>query len=469
MTQNSSPRVRFAPSPTGNLHVGGARTALVNWLFARKSGGTFILRIEDTDAERSKPELTEGILRGMRWLGIDWDEGPLHQSARVADHRAAAQKLLAEGKAYLCFCSKEELDARRAASGRAEAWRYDQACRELNSAEVADLKGKGKSSVVRFKVDEGETAWDDLVHERVAFNHKELEDFVLLRSDRTPVYMISVVCDDIFSRVTHVLRGDDHISNTPKQILLYRALGAPVPTFGHLPLIFGADKKKLSKRHGATLVSDYAELGILAESLFAFLAQLGLSYGDEVKALSAKEMVDGFSLDNLKRSASIFDLAKLQHLNATNLSGLPASRIAEEVAPRVRALGLEPGGDARYAAALDLMRTRARDLNELAAFLRPFLTTDFPIDEKAAAKAGTPEAKALLRDFLPELEKCAWEPAPLEAALRAFTDARGKKAADLIHPIRLALLGMGVSPGLFDVLIAMGREPSLERVRRFVG
>ncbi len=449
--------------------MGGARTALVNWLIARKQGGVFVLRIEDTDLERSKPELTQGILDGMKWLGIDWDEGPLLQSDRVPAHRELAEQLLQSGNAYRCFCSKEELDERRKSSGKGVAWKYDGACRELNRAEIAHFESQGKTSVVRFKVPEGETAWEDLVHGRVAVQNREIDDFILLRTGGQPVYMIAVVADDIFSRITHVFRGDDHISNTPKQILLYQALNAPVPAFGHLPLILGPDKKRLSKRHGATSVTEYAAMGILPESLFAFLAQLGISYGDEIRPLSQRELIDGFDFSSLKKSASVFDLAKLAHLNAQNIGLAPIARLQELLASRMQGAGIIPA-EPRYSTALALMRTRARDLNDLINFLRPFFNFDFPYEEVSYKKLATPECKALLEKFLPRLEAAQpFDAVTLEAALRECTDQAGVKAAALIHPLRLALLGVPVSPGIFEVIVAMGRTESIERIKRFMG
>ena len=467
------PRVRFAPSPTGYLHVGGARTALVNWLLAKKFGGVMVLRIEDTDEARSKPELTQAILDGLNWLSISWDEGPLTQSDRFGEHRKMALQLLDADKAYRCFCTKEELDQRRAASGRAEAWRYDGACRDLNNAELAaQLKERGQF-IIRFRVPEGETAWDDLVHGRITVKNSEIDDFVLLRAGTpekpgTPVYMISVVSDDIFSRITLVLRGDDHISNTPKQLLLYEAAGETVPRFGHLPLILGVDKKRLSKRHGATAVTEYEAMGLLPESLFAFLAQLGLSYGEEVGALTAGELVAGFSLENLKKSASVFDLAKLAHLNAQFIGRLPLERLREALAPRLVAANIAAAGP-RYEAALALMRTRARDLNDLVNYMRPFFSLKFPLDEAAFAKHCNPELKPLLEKLADEIFVCEpFDAATLESKLRTLADGAGVKAAALIHPLRLALLGTPVSPGVFEVAIAMGREDSVTRLRNFI-
>jgi glutamyl-tRNA synthetase len=469
-TELSHPRVRFAPSPTGYLHVGGARTALVNWLLAKKFGGTMVLRIEDTDEARSKPELTQAILDGLQWLSITWDEGPLTQSDRFGEHRKMALQLLDAEKAYRCFCTKEELDQRRKASGRAEAWRYDGACRDLNRAEIAAQIAERGQFVIRFKVPDGETAWDDLVHGRIAVKNAEVDDFILLRTGTadmpgTPVYMISVVSDDIFSRITLVLRGDDHISNTPKQILLYEAAGETVPRFGHLPLILGADKKRLSKRHGATAVTEYEAMGLLPESLFAFLAQLGLSYGEEVAALTAAELVAGFSLDNLKKSASVFDLPKLAHLNAQFIGRLPLERLREALAPRLAAAGIAAAGT-RYEAALALMRTRARDLNDLVNYMRPFFSEEFPLDEAALARHCKPELKPLLEKLTEELAACEpFDAVTLEGKLRALADGAQIKAAALIHPLRLALLGTPVSPGVFEVAIAMGRDESVSRMR----
>ncbi len=321
-TTPSAPRVRFAPSPTGYLHVGGARTALFNWLFARHFGGTFILRIEDTDFERSSEAMVDGILEGMRWIGLDWDEGPFFQSQRLPLYQATAEKLIAAGHAYSCFCTKEELEKRRAeatAAGRPPM--YDRRCRSLDRAESERRRQNGQSAAVRFAVPDGSTSWDDAVFGKVEFANAELEDFVLLRSDGIPTYHLSVVADDIDMRLTHIIRGADHISNTPKQILQYRALGADLPTFAHVPLILGPDKTRLSKRHGATSVIAYKDMGIVPEAFRNFLALLGWSPDSrnpqhkDRELFSSSELIRLFSLDGISKSNAVFDNDKLAWFN----------------------------------------------------------------------------------------------------------------------------------------------------------
>ncbi|HYW06951.1 MAG TPA: glutamate--tRNA ligase, partial [Longimicrobium sp.] len=300
-------RVRFAPSPTGYLHVGGARTALFNWLLARRHGGVFVLRIEDTDRERSSGEMTQAILDGMRWLGLHWDEGPFHQADGVDRHRADAYAMLERGAAYRCFCAREELDARRAeAEARGDGFRYDRRCLRIPPEESA-ARAAAEPFTLRFRVPEGTTEWDDSVHGETRFSNEDLEDFIILRTDGTPIYNLAVVSDDVDMRITHVIRGDDHISNTPKQILLYEAMGADVPMFAHLPMILGSDGKRLSKRHGATAVGEYEDQGILPEALNNFLALLGWSPGNDLEVMSMMDMVERFSLDRINKKSSVFD------------------------------------------------------------------------------------------------------------------------------------------------------------------
>src|SRR5437899_2231381 len=315
-----APRVRFAPSPTGYLHIGGARTALFNWLYARRHGGVFVVRIEETDVERSAAEMVEGILDGLRWLGLDWDEGPriggsygpYFQSERLDRYRAMAQQLVDAGHAYYCYCTSEELEAKRAAAERAgSTWRYDRTCCRLAAADIAARESARTLRAIRFHVPEGATAFDDLVHGRIEFDAANIEDFVLLRSDGHPTYQLSVVADDVEMAITHVVRGDDHISNTPKQILLYRAVSAELPQFAHVPLILGPDKKRLSKRHGATSVMEYARQGILSEAMVNFLALLGWSPGSDREVFSRDELVAAFSLEGIGGGSAGFHPEKL--------------------------------------------------------------------------------------------------------------------------------------------------------------
>ena len=329
-----SVRVRFAPSPTGYLHVGGARTALFNWLFARGRAGTFILRIEDTDVERSRVEMTAAILDGMKWLGLEWDEGPYYQSQRRDLHRSTVRELRDRGKAYPCFCDPAELQSRRhEAEKSGQTWRYDRTCLRLTAEEARTRSAAGETPCTRFQVPEGVTSWDNRVHGLTSFSNDTLEDFVLARSDGTPTYHLSVVSDDIDMGITDVIRGDDHISNTPKQILLYRALGKEPPAFAHLPLILGPDKKRLSKRHGAVAVTEYREAGFLPEALFNFLALLGWSPGDDREYLPRQELVRLFSFEGVGKKGAVFDEQKLEWLNGQYINALPAGAIREAIRP----------------------------------------------------------------------------------------------------------------------------------------
>ncbi len=473
MASDAAIRVRFAPSPTGYLHVGGARTALFNWLFARRHGGAFILRIEDTDRERSSDAMTRVILDGMRWLGLDWDEGPLHQADGLERHRAEALRLLEAGAAYRCFCTPEAIEARRAAAGIApEAFRYDRHCRLHVTPEAAARRAAaGEAFTVRFHVPEGESVWDDAVHGEIRFANAELEDFIVLRSDGTPIYNLAVVSDDVAMRVTHVIRGDDHISNTPKQILLYRALGYPVPIFGHVPVILGEDGRKLSKRHGAAAVSEYREEGILPWALVNFLALLGWSPGDDEEIFDVAELIARFGLGAINKKSAVFDPQKLEWLNGQHMSRTPAERLEPLVAPRIVAAGLADAEELRRRRAwflhlIDLLKVRARRLDDFVPQARAYFPGPVDYDEDAVRKhwkdAGAVASRlAALRDRFARVEP--WGEAALEAALRGLADELGVGAGKLIHPLRVALTGAAVSPGIFEVLAAVG--PVVTRAR----
>lgn len=471
-------RVRFAPSPTGYLHVGGARTALFNWLFARHHGGTFVLRIEDTDRERSSDVMTQAILDGMEWLGLDWDEGPYHQADGVERHRRDVLRLVEAGAAYRCFCTSEALDtmrarAREAGAPAGAAFREDHACRLVVSDEEADERAEaGQPFTVRFRVPEGTTAWDDAVHGRLAFDNAEIDDFVLLRSDGTPVYNMAVVSDDADMRITHVIRGDDHISNTPKQILIYRALGYDVPTFGHVPMILGSDGKRLSKRHGATAIGEYRERGLLPWALVNFLALLGWSPGSDEEIFDTDELVERFTLERVSKKSAVFDHEKLEWLNGRHLNRTPVERVEPLVTERLVAAGLA-NADALaerrdwYLRLIDLLKSRARDLDDFVFQARPYLLETVEYEQKAVKKHWKRPAEvrtrlAALRDRYATVS--SWDEETLEDELRALADELGVGAGKLIHPLRVSLTGMAVSPGIFDVLVAMGRDLTLRRI-----
>jgi glutamyl-tRNA synthetase len=468
-----APRVRFAPSPTGYLHVGGARTALFNWLIARKLGGVFVLRIEDTDVERSSDDMVEGILDGLRWLGLDWDEGPkidgpygpYFQSQRFERYRAMAVDLVARGHAYDGDGTPETLKAKRdAAEAAGSGWRYDRACCALTAGEIAAHERAGTARAIRFRVPGGTTAFDDLVHGPIEFDGANIEDFVLLRSDGHPTYQLSVVSDDVEMKITHVVRGDDHISNTPKQILLYRALGAEVPRFAHVPLILGQDKKRLSKRHGATSVSEYARQGYLPEAMFNFLALLGWSPGDDREIMTRDELVAAFSLEAISGGNAVFNSDKLDWFNQQHLVRLAPDELARRLKPWLEQRGVWSDdylGD-RHAwlfAVLELLKPRAKRLDEFVTLGWFFWSDAIEYDPAAVDKhLRAPDMDghlSALEAGLSGLE--SFDPASLEAALRATAEVRGVKAASLIHAVRVVVTGKTVSPGLFDVLSLLGR------------
>ena len=480
MTNANKPRLRFAPSPTGYLHVGGARTALFNWLYAKKFGGEFLLRIEDTDKARSTDESTRAIFEGMEWLGLNWDDGVVYQGANLPRHQADAKRLLESGAAYRCFCTPAQLDERRReAESRKEAFKYDRRCDRLSVDEVAGRVAAGEPYVIRFRVPEGTTEWDDLVHETIAFPNKDIDDFVILRSDGTPIYNLAVVSDDIAMGITIVMRGDDHISNTPKQIQLYRALGAPLPTFAHLPMIHGLDGKKLSKRHGATAVGDYQHYGLLPGAMLNFLALLGWSPGGDREVMTLSEMVELFSVDGLQKKAAIFDPKKLEWMNGQHLNLMTSAELVARVAPAMEAAGLATVAELEqrrdwFVALLDLLKVRARTMDDIVRQAVPYFRDTITYDPDSVAKtwkdrAATADILARIRQALEETT--TWETGPLEESLRVLAEqlGLGEKAGKLFQPLRVALTGLMASPGIFDVLLMLGRDRSLSRIDAAVG
>jgi glutamyl-tRNA synthetase len=475
-----SARLRFAPSPTGYLHVGGARTALFNWLHVRQTGGSFILRIEDTDTERSSDEMVQGILDGLRWLGIDWDEGPgvggphepYFQSQRLDRHRALAASLVEKGAAYRCFCTPDEIKSRRElgeASG--QGWKYDRVCLALSPGDVRARVEAGAAHAIRFLVPEGTTEFQDSVHGRIAFANADIEDFVLLRSDGYPTYHLSVVSDDAEMHVTQVVRGDDHISNTPKHVLIFGAMGVAPPAFAHVPLILGTDKKRLSKRHGATSVMEYERQGILPEALFNFLALLGWSPGNDREIFDKGDLIEAFSLGGISGGNAVFNPEKLEWFNQQHIQRLPAEEIARRIEPLLREHGAWRdgfAGDERtwLLSLIELLKPRAKRLQDFA-LETPYLFSDaIDFDAAAVAKHLAEPAGAMLADLAEAL--AAVEPfdrATLEVASRAFADARGVKFGAIVHPARVALTGRAVSPGLFEIMELLGRDRTLERLR----
>ncbi len=477
MSDTPRPRVRFAPSPTGYLHVGGARTALFNWLFARHTGGTLILRIEDTDFERSSEAMVEGILEGMRWLGLNWDEGPFYQSQRLDLYRATADRLLQSGHAYPCFCTKEELEQRRkdaATAGKPSM--YDRRCSRIAPVDAAARRAAGEPAAIRFRVPEGGiTAFDDAVVGRVEFANSELEDFVLLRSDGIPTYHLSVVADDLDMRLTHIIRGADHISNTPKQVLQYQALGAPLPIFAHVPLILGPDKTRLSKRHGATSVISYKEMGIVPEAFRNFLALLGWTPGAAGKdadgrdreLFGSEELIQLFSLDGISKSNAVFDNDKLAWFNTEWIRRYSARDLLPLIEVEWKTAALSPTrSQADVLSAIELLKPRARNLTDFAVAFRAYFSDDFQYDSAAVAKFLKEPATRELLVTLGQRYDTADEftEASSEAALRSFAEEKGLKPGVLINGARVALTGQAVAPSLFAVMLALGRERVVRRL-----
>jgi len=418
-------RVRFAPSPTGYLHVGGARTALFNWLYARHVGGKMLLRIEDTDKARSTDEHTRVILDGLTWLGLNWDEEPVFQGARLARHQEVADRLLAEGKAHV------------------------------------------EEGAIRFRLPAGEIAWDDAVHGRISFQGEDIKDFVILRSDRTPIYNFAVVVDDIDMQITHVLRGDDHISNTPKQIALYRALGAPLPVFGHVPMINGPDGKKLSKRHGATAVGDYQHMGILPAAMRNFLALLGWSPGGDREIMTQDEMIQLFSFEGIQQKAAIFDMTKLEWMNVQYLSATPAEALYPLVSPHLAQYGVRGDREA-ILRTIAAVKTRSRTTLDVARQVAVRLDAKhLQLDEKAKKEIAKDPAgyKASLEASFAALSGTEWTTTALEQRLRALAEERGVAAGKIFQPIRIALSGGTVSEPVNELLYVVGKEAALKRLR----
>jgi glutamyl-tRNA synthetase len=463
-------RVRFAPSPTGHLHIGGARTALFNWLFARGRGGTFVLRIEDTDRSRSTEEYIESILDGMRWLGLDWDEGPYRQTERFDRYREHIERLLLEGKAYRCYCTAEELEERRKkALAEGRPVKYDRRCLDLKEA----LPGRAAS--VRFKMPTlGNVVVEDMIKGNITFDNSQLDDLIIMRSDGTPTYNFVVVVDDVDMDITHVIRGDDHLNNTPKQVHICRALGHEPPRFGHLPMILGSDKTRLSKRHGATSVIAYREEGYLPQALVNYLARLGWSHGDQ-EVFSREELIKLFSLDNVGKSAAVFNPEKLLWLNAEYLKTTPPEELAELVVPFLLRHGTVSEGsepDKEYLSkAVATLVERARTLDELARKLRFYLIGDEDIEfeEKGKAKFLNEKTAPYLADVgaaLSALDEFNHD--SLKAAFEGVMEKHGVKLGKVAQPVRVALTGGTESPGIFEVMEILGKERTLGRLERAI-
>ena len=470
-------KLRFAPSPTGFLHVGGARTAIFNLLHARRHGGTMLLRIEDTDVERSRQHHAEQILSSLRWLGIDWDEGPIYQSDRLDRYRARAEELVTRGKAYRCYCTVEELEEDRAVAEKAgKAYRYSGHCRPSAATANADSPPSPSdpasstvTHVIRFAVPAGDIDFRDLIRDDVRFEGHLIDDFVLIRSDRNPTYHLSVVVDDIDMEITHVARGDDHLSNTPKHILLFRAFDASVPTFAHLPLILGSDKKRLSKRTGATSAEEYREMGILPEALINFLMLLGWSPGADRELFTTAEAADLFDLADVNKSPAVFDVEKLIWMNGQYLMRMAPADLYVHLQPYLPAPA-PPLAD--LAPMIALHHMRARTLRDLADQLSVYFASDDSLEyEPDAVKKhlkgdALPEKLEALNRTLSSVEP--FDVPGTEDALRKLAGSLGVGAGKLIHPLRLALTGKGSSPPVFDVAVLLGKERAMRRLQRLI-
>ena len=453
--------------------MGGARTALFNWLYVKRYGGVMLLRVEDTDKARSTDESTRAIFDGLTWLGLTWDEEVVYQGANLERHQRDARLLLEQNKAYRCFCTPAELDQRRKeAELKKLAFRYDGRCDRLKPDELKARLDAGTPFTVRFRIPGGSTTWNDLVHGDITFPNKDVDDFVILRSDATPIYNLAVVSDDIAMRITLVMRGDDHISNTPKQIMLYAALGASLPRFAHLPMIHGMDGKKLSKRHGATAVGDYQHLGMLPEAMLNFLALLGWSPGGDLEVMSVAEMIEKFSADHLTRKAAVFDTQKLEWMNGQHLSRTAGDKLLPVAAKALDAAGLATLADIEtrrqwFLDLIELLKVRARTIDDIVRQAAPFLKEEIGYDPEAVAKqwrdaAATADLLSATRERLAMAP--AWSATGLETVLRELAESKGTTAGKVFQPLRVALTGLTVSPGIFDVLLTLGRERSLARL-----
>ncbi len=456
--------MRFAPSPTGHLHIGGARTALFNWLFAQHNKGTFILRIEDTDRTRSTKEYIDAIIDGMKWLGLDWDEGPYRQTDRFDIYRSYANRLLRKGKAYYCYCLPEELEERRKeALAQGKLPKYDGRCKDLREPVL------GRMPAIRFMMpQEGETVVDDLIKGKVIFENSQLDDLIIMRSDGTPTYNYVVVVDDVDMDITHVIRGDDHLNNTPKQIHIYTAFGYTIPEFAHLPMILGPDKTRLSKRHGATSVTAYKEMGFLPDALVNYLARLGWAHGDQ-EIFIRDELIEFFSLEDVGKSAAVFNPEKLLWLNSQYIMKTPTERLVELIIPfLMREKVIEEGqilDKVWLSKAIETLKERSRTMLDLANSLRFYIAEYIEYDEKAKGKFLNEKYLTYLKDIKDELERIDTFVAPeIEKAFKNLVEKHKTKLANIAQPVRVAITGKTESPGIFEVLEIVGKEKTLKRV-----
>jgi len=457
-------RTRFAPSPTGDLHIGGARTALFNWLLARHTQGVLILRIEDTDVARSTQESIQVILDAMTWLGMDWDEGPFYQSQRIPLYKEVAERLLKEGKAYRCYCTPEELEVKREAALRAGLKpKYDRTCLHQG------VSYPDRPYVIRFfSSDEGETVVDDLIQGRVEFDNAELDDLIILRSDGLPTYNFSVVVDDMTMEITHVIRGNDHLNNTPRQIQIYQALGYPLPKFGHVPMILGPDKKKLSKRHGAQSVMEYKKMGYLPQAVVNYLVRLGWSHGDQ-EEFTREELIEKFSLEAVGRSAAAINPGKLDWLNARYIKKIELEELVQRARPFMEAKGYLITDLDRLRKAVSSLRERVKTLVEMADLSEFYFSEEIAYDEKAAGKFLNKEAMPMLEQVITSLSKeSILQKENVHRLIQQLAETRGEPLVKIAQPIRVALTGKTVSPPINEVMEALGKTEVIKRLRKAI-
>jgi len=471
-------RVRFAPSPTGFLHIGGVRTALFNWLFARQQNGVFVLRIEDTDQSRSTDESIQAILEGMKWVGLDWDEGPFRQTERMDLYRSHAMSLLGKGQAYWCVCKAEELEARRKeAEVKGLSPKYDGRCRDRG------LTNPTGDAALRFKArQEGETVVNDLIKGKIVFDNNVQDDLIILRSNGYPTYNFSVVVDDALMNITHVVRGDDHLTNTPRQVPIFQALGFPVPQFGHLPMILGSDKARLSKRHGATSIMAYKDMGYLPDAMLNYLVRLGWSHGDQ-EIFTRQELIEQFSWKNVQPSAAVFNPEKLLWVNEQYIKHSDPKQVAMLLWPHLKHAGLEDTEEYKKEALVSrlqyeeptewlvnlvvMVRERTKTLLEMVNWVRPYFGQAVTYDEEAARKFLTPAIAPILSQLLIRFEALpAFSRQQWEEAFKQLVEEEGVKMGQLAQPVRVALTGRTASPGLFEVMEVLGRERTLLRLRK---
>src|SRR5690242_568851 len=459
-------RVRFAPSPTGFLHIGGVRTALFNWLYARQQKGVFILRIEDTDQSRSTDESIQAIVEGMKWVGLDWDEGPYRQTERMDLYRSHAMTLLDRGQAYWCICKADELEARRKeAEAKGLSPRYDGRCRNLG---IANPSGE---AAMRFKApQEGQTVVDDLIKAKIVFDNNVHDDLIILRSNGYPTYNFSVVVDDALMHITHVVRGDDHLTNTPRQVPIFQALGFPVPRFGHLPMILGSDKARLSKRHGATSIMAYKDMGYLPDAMVNYLVRLGWSHGDQ-EVFTREELIEKFSWKNVQASAAVFNPDKLLWMNAEYIKTSPPGEVAQALVPLLAQGGLKnevAEVSAQWLTQLVvLVKERAKTLVEMVEWVKPYFGQAVTFEQEAAKKFLTPAIAPVLQKLLSRFEALSnFSKQTWEESFKSLVEEEGLKMGQLAQPVRVALTGRTASPGLFEVMEVLGRDRTLFRLRQ---